>query len=388
MLTTKLHYSSAIIGFFIVLAIILQLITGIMLAFSLVPEPMMIPLVRDEEDVNVAYIDIIFFSHERGVDLLFLVFYAHLLRKVYIEAFYLEQETNWKSGIFAFLIFHVVVFFGLVLCCTHLSDITLSIACNIFHTFFMFLGKPYAFIFPGKKLNTDTIIRLAYLHYITAFYLIYLGVIHAVDMHYDWSQDYNWDALQNEVVWFDEALANELYCALLLVLGQWLIGLLLFNQPEALSYEIFMWGDIGAINDVRFYGVAPHWYFRPFMAWLTACPYHKTGVFGLLLFFLVLYNQPTLVQPKKQALQKNLKGGNYEQKDYNKIKNPYSFSKMVSFWFFIMFLMYTTTFLPAGRYYQVVWGNIGMLLAYFLIISYLLFYNLRGFKKNNLLAYL
>jgi len=27
-----------------------------------------------------------------------------------------------------------------------------------------------------------------------------------------------------------------------------------------------MWGDIGLIPDVRFYGVAPHWYFRPFMA--------------------------------------------------------------------------------------------------------------------------
>jgi len=29
-------------------------------------------------------------------------------------------------------------------------------------------------------------------------------------------------------------------------------------EPEALSYEIFMWGDIGLMPDVRFYGVAPH----------------------------------------------------------------------------------------------------------------------------------
>jgi hypothetical protein len=53
------------------------------------------------------------------------------------------HEADWKSGVFTFLIFQGVVFFGLVLCCTHLSEITLTIAANILHTFFDFKGKPY-----------------------------------------------------------------------------------------------------------------------------------------------------------------------------------------------------------------------------------------------------
>jgi len=32
----------------------------------------------------------------------------------------------------------------------------------------------------------------------------------------------------------------------------------MFVDPEALTYENFMWGDIGIMTDVRFYGVAPH----------------------------------------------------------------------------------------------------------------------------------
>jgi hypothetical protein len=44
-------------GFFIILVITNQLISGTMLAFSLVPEPMMVPLVRDEEDSEDIYID-------------------------------------------------------------------------------------------------------------------------------------------------------------------------------------------------------------------------------------------------------------------------------------------------------------------------------------------
>jgi hypothetical protein len=53
-------------------------------------------------------------------------------------------------------------------------------------------------------------------------------------------------------------IANELGLLLnfLVILG--CIGVILYSQPEALSYEIFMWGDIGMVTDVRYYGVAPH----------------------------------------------------------------------------------------------------------------------------------
>jgi hypothetical protein len=37
-----------------------------------------------------------------------------------------------------------------------------------------------------------------------------------------------------------------------------LVCLYLYHEPEALSYEIFMWGDVGAITDPKFNQVAPH----------------------------------------------------------------------------------------------------------------------------------
>jgi hypothetical protein len=45
--------------------------------------------------------------------------------------------------VFAFLILQLTVFAGLVLCGTHLSEITLIIAANALHTFFLFKGKIY-----------------------------------------------------------------------------------------------------------------------------------------------------------------------------------------------------------------------------------------------------
>jgi len=345
-----------------------------MLSFSLVPEPMFIPIVRDEEDIEVPYIDLIFWFHERGVDLLFIAFYYHLLRKIYLYIMYLEQETTWKSGTISFILFQVVTFLGLILCCTHLSDITLQIAVNIMHTFFNFKGEPYAFIFTDKKLNSDTVIRLAYAHYLSAFALIYLGVLHAIGMHFDWKSDYNFDGNKNELIWFDEVLSTEIISFIDFLVIIFMSGLLFFNEPEPLSYEMFMWGDIGAINDVRFYGVAPHWYFRPFMAWLTVCPFHKTGVAGLMMFFFLLYNQISILS--KNMMIKN----SFALKTFGKKNNiNFIFKVLVKFFFWVFFLslMYTTTFLPAGRYYQVVWGNIGMLIAYLYVIYFLSFRKLR-----------
>lgn len=349
-----------------------------MLSFSLIPEPMIVPMVREEEDIEDLYIDDFFWLHERGVDLLFIFLYMHLFRKLYLNIFEYENESAWKSGVFAFLIFQVVVFFGLVLCCTHLSEITLTIAANILHTFFAFKGKFYWWVFTDKQLNSDTFIRLTYGHYVIAFFLSYLGLIHGIDMHYDWKNEFSYDGIDTELSWWDEALSSELSYMLDILIIIVIIFWFLYVEPEALSYEIFMWGDIGLITDVRYYGVAPHWYFRPFMAWLIACPHHKTGIFGLIFFFFILFFQPIINGTnelnnynKKKILFFNFK---IKKKSYfNQITINSEINLYFQFFYFlfIIFCFYAASFLPYGRFYNRLGGNIGMLLAYMYIFIYL-----------------
>jgi len=377
-LSVSFHDIHSLFGFFTFLTVTSQLVSGTMLAFSLIPEPMIVPIVREEEDTEDLYIDDFFWLHERGVDLVFIFSYIHLFRKLYINVFEYENESAWKSGVFTFLIFQGVVFAGLVLCCTHLSEITLTISANIMHTFFAFKGKAYWWIFTDKQLNTDTMIRLAYAHYLGAFYMAYLGLIHGIDMHYDWKNENSFDGLDNEMVWWDEALSNELSHMMDVIVIMALACWFLYTEPEALTYEIFMWGDIGLVTDVRYYGVAPHWYFRPFMAWLIACPHHKTGIFGLIFYFFVLFYQPFL-------------HGSNDQNNYNKkilLFTKYKLKKLFFFnfsyvnlelniyhqftyTFFLMSCLYTTSFLPYGRFYNRLGGNLGMLFAYMYIFLYL-----------------
>lgn len=71
-----------------------QIVTGTMLSFSLIPDPALIPMSRDEEDCEDLTTDDFFFAHERGVDLLFIFAYIHLFRKFYLNLIEYEHEVT------------------------------------------------------------------------------------------------------------------------------------------------------------------------------------------------------------------------------------------------------------------------------------------------------
>lgn len=388
-LSANLHNYLALFGFYTFAIIFNQLISGIMLSFSFIPEPMYVSLVREEEDLEDLYTDHFFWLHERGVDLLFVFVFAHLLRKLYLISDNYEQEFAWKSGTITFLVLQVVVFLGLVLCGTHLSEITLTIAANALYTFFMFIGKPYWWFFTDLCLNADTLLRMAYAHYVSAFFVTVLAIIHGYDMHYDWKQENTADGVYAEATWWDEVAANELSILLQMLLLVYMLGAYLYSEPEPLAYEIFMWGDIGVSTDIRFYGVAPHWYFRPYMAWLIVCPSHRTGLFGLIFFFVILYYQPNLhanyyknigkVETNNDTDEQPTKMSN-NVTNYYKSTFAYAYqpnliqlelSHLCSFFIFFGAILYVCTFLPFGRFYNRVGGNVVMLYAYLYIFIYL-----------------
>ena len=372
----------ALFGFCIFLTIFNQLVSGVMLSLGFITESMFIPLAREEEDCENLYTDDFFWLHERGVDLLVIFIFLHLLRKFYLNTMSLEQEYAWKSGVLLFLLAQFVIFSGLTLCCTHLSDITLTIATNAFHSFCLFVGKLYWLIFPDQTLNSDTVTRLAYLHYITAFLLAYYGVYHGVDMHYDWKADESHEFIKFELNWFDEALLNEIGQFLNIIIFVGLFCVYLYTEPEALNYEIFMWGDVGMQVDVRFFGVAPHWYFRPYMSWLIACPFHYTGLIGLILFFTGFYFQPNILNYSEfqeyysikaffTSIYYWVKGLSKKLINLSKVSPEKEWYYQVTYIVMSVSLWYVFYYLPFGRFFNRLGGTGATLLALIYLFVYM-----------------
>lgn len=139
-----------------------------------------------------------------------------------------------------FLIIHGVIFFGLVLCCTHLSDITLKIAANILQTVFFKYGQVSYWIFTNHTINTDSLIRVMYLHYILPMVLWVLIVVHLVDMHYGYKNSFFFKNLHQSLNWYGEVLKNEILSIISILSLFCITSMFFFNINEPLSYEIFM----------------------------------------------------------------------------------------------------------------------------------------------------
>lgn len=180
------HRTCSVLGIVLLVVFAVQILSGVLLSFSLNCDPMNVPMSRSEDDMDDLYTDDFFWIHERGVDYIFIFIFAHMLRKFYLHSFTQVQEGAWKTGSLLFLLLHVVTFFGLVLCCTHLSEVTLTIAANIAASLTAKHGKIYWWVFPAQELNYDTMLRLMYGHYVSAFILFALAVMHALEMHLDW----------------------------------------------------------------------------------------------------------------------------------------------------------------------------------------------------------
>lgn len=360
-LTTKMYHKKSILGATLLLLIIVQCFSGIMLSFYYISEPMLIPFMRNEEDMMDLYNEDFLYIHERLVDYIFICMYLHMYRKISYNVYNKNQINAWVSGATLWLLIHFSIFFGLSLSCTHLSDVTLTIAANIMFTLTFKTGKVYWWIFTNKTLNSDTTSRISYVHYIISLTVLFTSLFHAVEMHYDWKNSILDDSLDTSVSWIYYVSKDEISYLFQILFFFFLISLCIYELNECLSYEIFMWGDVGLINDVRFLGVAPHWYFRAYMGWLIVCPHHYIGVFGLILYLIIIYFQV------------------YIKKYINYLLNYLGITKsaeetvtyFIGYLIFLFCIFYTSSTLPYGKYFNRLEGNLILILSYFFIIIYL-----------------
>ena len=152
------------------------------------------------------------------------------------------------------------------------------------------------------------------------------------------------------------------------------------------------------------------------MAWLVICPYHYLGIFGLIYFFLVLYFQVSIFGSLEiENLKKNnsiysffqelfvivkdliIKPTKKTEKElrrlrelklkkkitrnfvfWNNLNYDLSLQWYLTYGLFLITMACTLTYLPYGRFYNRIGGNLMFLLAYFYIFAFLAFSSIRN----------
>lgn len=304
---------TSIIGFMLLIAIIVQVLSGFFLGWYYIPEPGLVIELREEMFNDTRFGAEMFYFHVRGVDIIFLLSYLHIFKKIYLKNFVTAESDGWILGGYAFLWFHYVVALGICLSATHLSDLTLTIIANIFWSLFDNLYRTYYIMFTNKHLNVDQMTRFMVLHYFTPWYYLYLIQLHILFCHESWDSDSGENTYEDKsgtyVSWFYDAFLKEIQDAWYWIIAASFLFWLHHFSPLTINLFFFEKWNIAEFDEIRFYGVAPHWYFRPYMGILVISPTHYEGLmwvglyFGLLTFLPVLYSfynghtnyQPTIV---------------------------------------------------------------------------------------------
>ena len=335
---------SSIFGFVLLLAISIQLLSGFFLAWYYIPEPGLVIELREEMFEETRFGAEVFAMHVRGVDVIFVFSYFHILKKIYLKNFITTDGDGWILGGYAFVWFHFVVGLGICLSASHLSDLTLTIGANIFWSLVNNIHKTYYFIFTNKHLNIDTLIRLMLLHYFTPWYYLYLVKLHIMFCHEGWDSDSDINTYEDKtnswISWFYDGLLKEFQDSWYLII--WGYSYFFFHHYDiaSVAYFFFERWNIAELDEIRYYGVAPHWYFRPLMGILVIAPTHFEGLMWMGLFFILLIFMPVFY---------NFYNSFYKLNIILPIQNSYI--QVFFFSLFLFSLFITASILPCGRYY-------------------------------------
>lgn len=335
---------TSILGFSLLISIAVQLLSGFFLAWYYIPEPGLVIELREEMFNDTRYGAEVFYFHVRGVDIIFALTYLHIFKKIYLKNYITCDAEGWMLGGYAFLFYHYIVALGICLSGSHLSDLTLTIIANIFWSLTDNMYKTYYVIFTNKHLNIDQLTRIMIFHYLTPWYYLYLVQVHIMFCHEGWDSDSGEGVKEDKsgtyISWFYDALLKEIQDAWYWIIITSVIFWMHYLLPHTINYFYFERWNISENDDIRFYGVAPHWYFRPLMGVLVISPTHYEGLMWIGLYFVLLACMPFL---------HNCYNWNMKHIPIIPMQNSVLQSS-----FFILFLLSTITvasMLPCGRYY-------------------------------------
>lgn len=370
------HYKpTSVFGFALLINMATQMISGILLSLYYIPDPTVVMTMREEYMNEIWWFAFVYKTHLVGVDSIFVLSYLHIWKKIFIKNFVGSELEGWVSGTYAFFIYHIVVFLGITLSNNHLGDLTLTIGASIFWSLFAFEHEAYSILFTNRHMNGEQLTRFMVAHYCIAWYYLYLVQSHVMYIHEMWNPDSAVSAPQDsnspKANWFIDALQRE-GSMMLICYTFWMVSIIRRSHPDLLpvNFTFFeQWAEVEN-EDVNFFIVGPHWYFRPHMGLLTICAEHYEGLFWLVMYYVILGLMPLWARLSQPSFQ-------WGSITVDSIPITSSISQITAFVLFIGSMAYICGTLPCARFYyeseEGFFGNTFLRLSYQYIYLYLLF---------------
>jgi ubiquinol-cytochrome c reductase cytochrome b subunit len=273
------------------LALVIQIITGIVLAMHYTPH--VDHAFSSVENImrNVNYGWLIRYMHAVGASMFFVAVYLHIFRGLYYGSYKSPRELLWIIGLVIFLAMMATAFMGYVLPWGQMSYWGATVITNLFSAIPVIGESIVTWLWGGFSVDNPTLNRFFALHYLLPFIILALVMLHVLALHTHGSNNPKGIDVKSP----KDTIPFHPYYTVKDFFGFGVYFLIfayfIFYEPNYLGHPD---NYIPANPMVTPAHIVPEWYFLPFYAILRAVPSKLGGVILMFSAIGVLFALPWL----------------------------------------------------------------------------------------------
>jgi ubiquinol-cytochrome c reductase cytochrome b subunit len=280
------------------IALVIQIVTGIILAMHYTPHAKMAFDSVENIMRNVNYGWLVRYIHAVGASMFFMAVYLHIMRGMYYGSYKSPRELVWWFGLFIFIAMMATAFMGYVLPWGQMSYWGATVITNLFSAVPVIGDDIVVFLWGGYSVDNPTLNRFFSLHYLLPFIIVGLVIIHIIALHIHGSNNPTGvdPKTDKDTIPFHPyyTIKDFFGFGIFFMLFAWFV----FYQPNYLGHAD---NYIPADPMVTPSHIVPEWYFLPFYAMLRAIPDKLLGVCVMFGSLIVLFFLPWLDRSKVKS---------------------------------------------------------------------------------------
>ncbi len=265
-------------GGILMMCLILLIVTGLTLGMHYKPdaERAFDSVEHIMRDVNWGWL--IRYMHMNLASFFFIAVYIHIFRAMYFGSYKEPRQVMWLIGIVIFFLMTATAFLGYTLPWGQMSLWGATVITNLFSAIPL-VGEPIVtWLWGGFAVDDPTINRFYVLHWLLAFVIVGVVVLHVIALHIVGSNNPSGiepKDTRDTVSFYPYTTAKDVVG---MVVFATIFAFFIFFIPNALGHPD---NYIKADAMVTPAHIVPEWYFLPFYAILRAIPDKLGGVIAM-----------------------------------------------------------------------------------------------------------
>ena len=276
-------------GFLSLMFLLLQIITGVVLAMFYNPSAELAYEVIMYINNEVYYGWWIRLLHANGASWFFFVTYIHMGRALYYGSFCYPRQALWMSGVILWVLMVATAFLGYVLPWGQMSYWAAMVITNLLSALPLIGGDLIYLLWGGFSITDASLHRFYSLHFLLPFVLLFVSIVHIAFLHEYGSNNPLGIINRSDVIPFTPYfLIKDMFGFIFVLIGVFAI---IFIIPDWLGHPD---NYIKANPLVTPPHIVPEWYFLPLYAVLRSVTHKLLGIGLLALSILVILILPYL----------------------------------------------------------------------------------------------